>query len=1091
MFLPSTRLTSGFAFALLYAVLGGIGLTLAIPPGYASPIFPAAGLALAVALHRGPRVLPFVGLGSFVLNIGHGLLAGHLSGAAVLVAGCIALGASLQAALGQRWVTRRLGDTWQRLESEGQILNFLLWGGVLACLASASVAVTALWSLGLIQGASVPLSWWTWYMGDLLGVVIFAPLALLFLAPKVELTRERRRKIAVPILIALALSMLIYAAAAVLERRQLQARIERDGGAVSRRIQDRLITHQAVLASLAHFAEAHPDYSFQQFETFIQGTLVDNPDVFAFSFNDLVRRDQLQAFEARVSERSPWGMFRATEQDAQHRLVPVGERPDYVVVKDIVPIQGNRPAVGFDIQSEPIRRDAIERARTSGKSTVTAPIHLVQEEAVRLAALLLEPVYRHGRATSSTEPELVGFAVAVLKVDELIGIATRGQIPPGLHFQVRDLQIPSHALPFYGPQTVADVAPYRQWATTLTLADRSWSLALWADDSYVNEGSNWFSWGIGVIALLFTGLLQIYLHGMTGRVLAMRRQNDDLLKKQAELQLAETVFDNSTEAIVVTDAAGNIISINPTFSRITGYSLSDVVGQKMSLLSSGLPGEDFYQGFWQQLVEDKKWQGEMLNRRHNGEQFTALLTIAAVTDPQGTVSQYVGTFSDVTEQKAARRQIEFMAYHDALTELPNRLLGRQRANEAMARARRHATQVGVVFMDLDHFKLVNDTYGHSTGDQLLQAVAQRLRKQVRTEDTLCRISGDEFMLILEDITQAEQIAASCEHVLTELAKPYPIDGRLIQASMSMGISVFPHDGDTTEDLLRKADTAMFEAKQGGRNTYRFFDPSMNQSVVAFVETRDALVQAIQNHEFELYYQPQVRLQDGQATGAEALIRWHHPTKGLLGPQHIISVAEQSGLIVPIGAWVLQQACHQMKTWCDAGLPLQTIAVNLSAIQFRTGNIEQTTLEALTDAGLSPEHLELELTETILISDRDKALDTVSRLKRLGVRLSIDDFGTGYSSMAYLKRFNVDKIKIDASFAADVANDPEDKAIVRSIIQMAQALNMETTAEGIDREDAVQALRQLGCTHIQGYYYARPMPPDAFTQWMRQRTSPSA
>lgn len=1083
------RLTSGFAVASLYALLGGIGLTLAIPPGYASPIFPAAGLALAVSLYQGRRMLAYIALGSFALNIGQALLAGHLDWPAVLVASCIATGACLQTALGHKWVSQHLGNTWQRLESEGQILAFLFWGGVLACLASATVAVTALWALGLIQSASIPFSWWTWYMGDLLGVVIFAPLALLFLAPKIELAQERRRRIAAPILIALALSMLIYAAAAAVERRQVQARIERDGGAISRRIQDRLITHQAVLASLAHFIEAHPDFSYRQFETFIQNTLTENPDVFAFSVNDLVHRDQLRAFEAQVSQQSPWGEFHATERDAQQKLVPVTNRPDYVVVRHILPILGNRPAVGFDIQSEPIRRDAIERARASGKSTVTAPIHLVQEDAVRQAALLLDPVYRSGTADNASAPELVGFAVAVLKVDELIGIATRGQFPGGLHFQIRDHQAAHQAQPFYGPDTVANVAPYRQWATTLTLADRAWDMALWADDSYVNENTNWFSWGIGVIALLFTGLLQVYLHGMTGRVLAIRRQNDDLLQKQAELQLAETVFDNTAEAIVVTDAAGFIISINPTFSRITGYSLSEVMGKKMSLLSSGRQGRDFYHAFWQQLVEEKRWQGEMVNRRHNGELFTALLTIAAVADSQGTVTQYVGTFSDITEQKAARHQIEFMAYHDALTELPNRILGRQRANEAMARARRHATQVGVVFMDLDHFKLVNDTYGHSTGDQLLQAVAHRLRKQVRTEDTLCRISGDEFMLILEDITLAEQIAASCEHVLAELAKPYPIDGRLIQTSLSMGIAVYPHDGDTAEDLLRKADTAMFEAKQGGRNTYRFFDPSMNQSVVEFVETRDALVQAIQNHEFELYYQPQIRLQDGQATGAEALIRWHHPTKGLLGPKHIISVAEQSGLIVPIGAWVLQQACRQMKAWRDEGLPLQTIAVNLSAIQFRTGNIEKTTLDALANAHLSPEHLELELTETILISDKDKALDTVSRLKRLGVRLSIDDFGTGYSSMAYLKRFHVDKIKIDASFAADVTNDPEDMAIVRSIIQMAQALNMETTAEGIDSEDAIEPLRQLGCTHIQGYHYARPMPQDVFAEWIRQRTSP--
>mgnify|MGYP000346616225 CR=1 FL=1 len=1078
------RISLGISIAALYALLGAGGLTLAIPPGYASPIFPAAGLALAVVLFYGRIALPWVWLGSFVLNVGHALWFGHLSGATWLAAACIAVGSSLQAWIGQWLISQNQGETWRHLESESQIVAFLFRGGVLACLVSASVAVVVLWGLGVISRESMLFSWWTWYTGDLLGVAIFAPLALLFLAPKTELSLERRRRIVVPICIALGLSMVLYAGATFMERRQVHTRVEHEGATLGKLIQDRLITHQAVLSSLAHFVEASPDFSHRQFELFTQAALAENHDIFALSFNDAVTRAQLRAYEASVSRSSPLGAFHATERDAQRRLVPVGDREGYVIVRHIVPIRGNAPAVGFDIQSEPMRRDAVARSRASGKPAATGPIRLVQEDAVRMGVLVLDPVNTPHPASSEARGELTGFAVAVLKVDELIGIATRGLIPVGLNFRVHDRQESDPSLNFYASGAPSEVADYRRWSTALSIADRQWALDLWADDAFVNQGHHWMSWAVGVVALLFTGLLQIYLHGMTGRTLAIRRQNAQLLEKQAELQLAETVFDNTSEAIVVTDASGLIISVNPTFSRITGYSLSEVRGRTMNVLKSGEHSLDFYRELWSQLLAQRRWQGEMVNRRKNGELFTELLTITAVSDSQGRVVQYVGTFSDITEKIAARQRIEFMAYHDALTELPNRVLGKQRAQEAMVRAHRYGFQVGIVFMDLDHFKLVNDTYGHSVGDKLLQAVTHRLRAHLRSEDTLCRLSGDEFMLILEHIRDVKDIASTCAHVLQELARPYEIDGRLIQTSLSVGISVYPGDGDSEEDLLRKADTAMFEAKQGGRNTYRFFDPGMNRSVVEFVETRDALALAIQRGEFELYYQPQIDLRDQSVAGVEALIRWNHPVKGLIGPAHIISVAEQSGLIVPIGAWVLQQACRQMKAWLDQGWPIQTMAVNLSGVQFMTGDIEQTVLEALEGAGLAPGCLELELTESILISDKDRALSLVHQLKEIGVRLSIDDFGTGYSSMSYLKRFHVDKIKIDASFASGVGRDAEDTAIVRSIIQMAQALGLETTAEGIDRPEVVPLLQDLGCTQIQGYVYARPMPAAGFADWLR-------
>lgn len=1076
-------LRTGFAIAAAYAVLGAIGLTLAIPPGYASPIFPAAGLALAAALRFGHGAWPWIWLGSFALNLGHVWLQGGLTLTAAVVAGCIAAGSTLQAALGSRGVVRKMGDAWQRLEREGEILSFLFHGCVVAGLVSATVGVPALWASGVIASSSVAFSWWTWYTGDLLGAAIFAPLVLLFITPDSELRRERRSRIVLPILIALGLSMALYAGATYMERRQVHARLEHDGGALAKRVQDRLITHQATLASLSHFAEANLDFTWLQFQQFTQVSLAKLPDIFALSYNDVVRREDLAAFEARVSRSSPLGSFRVTERDAQRRLVPVTPRPEYVAVRYIVPLQGNAPAVGYDIQSEPVRREAIARAMASDKPSATAPLRLVQETAVRMGVLVLDPVHRHLPGVAEPASKPLGFAVAVLKVDELIALALGDQVPAGLQLQIRDSQVDDPALRFFGQAELAEVPAYRRWETSLSIADRQWTLSLRAEDAYVNQGAHWLSWSVGVAALLFTGLLQIYLHGMTGRVLAMRRKNAELLAKQAELQLAETVFDNAADAIVVTDAQGLILSANPMFTRITRHALADIQGHRFAQLAAHRARGEL-EAAWAVLPAEGRWEGEVILARQDGEPFTATLSIAAVFDSQGAVSQYVGTFSDITEKKAAQSQIEFMAFHDALTALPNRLLGRQRAQEAISRARRHGYQVAVLFMDLDQFKLVNDTYGHSVGDGLLKEVARRLRASVRAEDAVCRLSGDEFMLVLEHVRQVEDVVASCGHFMADLERPYSVDGRLVQTSVSVGIALYPADGENVEDLLRKADTAMFEAKQGGRNTYRFFDPAMNRSVVEFVETRDALHRALQNAEFELYYQPQIRLSDLVVTGVEALLRWHHPGRGLLGPGHFIPVAEQSGLIVPLGAWVIREACRQMRHWLDIGLPLQTVAVNLSGIQIRTGHVERTVQEALEAAGLPASHLELELTETILISDKDKALERLGQLKATGVRLSIDDFGTGYSSMAYLKRFNLDKVKIDASFAAGVNRNPEDAAIVRSIIQMAQALGLETTAEGVEQAEAVETLREMGCTQVQGYHFARPMPAAEFPGWLR-------
>ncbi|MFM7533462.1 MAG: putative bifunctional diguanylate cyclase/phosphodiesterase [Rubrivivax sp.] len=446
-----------------------------------------------------------------------------------------------------------------------------------------------------------------------------------------------------------------------------------------------------------------------------------------------------------------------------------------------------------------------------------------------------------------------------------------------------------------------------------------------------------------------------------------------------------------------------------------------------------------------------------------------------------------GVFLDVTAQEQARQQIDFLAFHDPLTSLPNRVLGLERLQQAIGSASRHQSQIALLYLDLDKFKYVNDTHGHALGDLLLKSVARRLAGCLRAEDTLFRLSGDEFMIVLANVKGANQVTNACERILKRHVEPFDLDGIQILTSFCVGAVLYPQDGMSGEMLMRNADMALYEAKKSGPNAFRFFEPQMNANLVQYVRTREALTQAIERQEFELHYQPQVSLADNRVVGVEALIRWRRPGHGLLPPVSFIAAAEETGLIVPIGRWVLQEACRQAARWQACGLPRLTMAVNLSAMQFRQGIVEADVREALSATGLDPTLLELELTESILLQSDDMVTSLLRRWKQQGIRLTIDDFGTGYSSLAYLKRLAVDKLKIDRSFVMNLHDDEQDRAIVLAMLQIARSLSLVTVAEGIEEPEVASRLHDMGCDEVQGYLYARPEPAPVFEQWLRERT----
>ncbi len=552
----------------------------------------------------------------------------------------------------------------------------------------------------------------------------------------------------------------------------------------------------------------------------------------------------------------------------------------------------------------------------------------------------------------------------------------------------------------------------------------------------------------------------------------------------AELVLAARVFQHSKEGILVTDGNNRIISVNQSFSDITGYAAEEVLGEDPAMLASARQDRDFYQAMWHSIEQTGGWQGELWNRRRDGEVFPEYLTINCVRNEQGEIVNYIGIFSDISERKLAEERIQHLAHYDTLTGLPNRALFSDRLQQALIYAQRNQTSVALLFMDLDRFKQINDTLGHGIGDQLLQMVAQRLLECIREQDTVSRQGGDEFIAVLPD-TDAAGAEMVAEKILSSIIQPYTIEGHELRISSSIGISLYPNHAQDADALIKYADVAMYQAKENGRNKFLHFDPTMNATAYERLQLENSLRGAIERNELQLYYQPQVDLVDGRLIGCEALVRWKHPTMGLVSPASFIPIAEETGLILPISDWIMEEALRQTRAWRDAGLPELIMSVNLSALQFRQGNLHAQVQGLLKRFELPAHVLDLELTEGVLMQGVERTLTMLHELTMMGVGLSIDDFGTGYSSLSYLKRFPIQKLKIDQSFVRDVISDSNDATMVRTIILMAHSLKLHVIAEGVETEAQADFLRQAGCERAQGYYFGKPMPAEAFVEFMSQ------
>jgi diguanylate cyclase (GGDEF)-like protein/PAS domain S-box-containing protein len=556
------------------------------------------------------------------------------------------------------------------------------------------------------------------------------------------------------------------------------------------------------------------------------------------------------------------------------------------------------------------------------------------------------------------------------------------------------------------------------------------------------------------------------------------------------LRQALALFQHTQEGLVITDPHGTIAAVNPAFCRITGYGERELQGRNMRMLSSGRQDAAFYRQFWQQLLAHGAWQGEIWNRRKNGDVYPEWLTVNAVLGPGGELQNYVATCTDITRNKASEQELERLAYHDALTGLGNRLLFVSTLEKALQRTHRDHHQGAVLMLDLDRFKTVNDSLGHPVGDLLLQEVAQRLSARLRQADTVARLGGDEFAVLLEDVGSAQHAGHIAQTLIEACSTPYVTpDGQEVYVGASVGISVFPGDSDDVNELLQQADAALYGAKDGGRGTFRFFTEAYTREAQNRLDLERGLRRALDEGQLELHYQPLTRASDGTVEGVEALVRWRHPERGLVSPASFIPLAEETGLIVPLGVWVLREACTQMQQWQRQGIELETLAVNLSPRQFAQPHLVEQVAAALCDSGLDSARLELEITESALM-DAARAEQRLQQLKALGVRLSVDDFGTGYSSLAYLSRFPLDKLKIDQSFVRHVPQDAVDVEIVSAVISLARSLKLRVLAEGVETPAQCAFLRERGCDLLQGYWFAKPMPPAQLCAWLKERRPPA-
>ena len=860
----------------------------------------------------------------------------------------------------------------------------------------------------------------------------------------------------------------------------------------------------------------------EQFRTFTWPLLQRYPYIQAFNYHRYLPNEERAPYELAMTLAGYGPDFHITGGNGQRKPAPV--KPRYYIVDYLEPMRGNEPALGLDVSGNASVMGALSHAIENNAPCSTDLLQLAQAMDDH-GFLVIIPVYRPGADLSSAEARRknqIGDTAAVFRAGHLVQktlAAANLLSTPDVTIDVfsnsaahgRQLLFHNDALRASNsangpPQWLRLIYEKPRVSTRpLPIVGQNWEIVVSSTPALITQNH------LGSLLVLAAGILFTLMAAAYSHTLALRSRRveklvedktvelrltnellseDILARQQAEmaLKLRERAIEASANAILILRADSTdypVEYVNPAFERITGYHADEVVGQNLRMLEGNRTDPDSMNQIFTAMRERREANAVLRNHRKDGSLLWCDFYVAPVRDANGEVSHFVAALYDITSMKRYETELEFAASRDTLTGLANRVMLHDCLSKAIVEARKEQETVWVVFVDLDRFKFINDTLGHRAGDLLLKTLARRLYRSLRPFDTAARLGGDEFVLVLPQRADHRVDARCLQNIMDAIAAPVSIEGHNFFLTCSLGIAKYPDDGEDPELLIKHADIAMYRAKQSGRNNFQFYTPAMNAQALERLQIESNLRAALERGEFVLHYQPKVDIESGRITGMEALIRWSHPELGMVPPGRFIGLAEETGLIVPIGAWVTRTACAQNKAWQDAGLPPVRVSVNLSARQFAQKNLVQSIAAVLHETGLEPHYLEIELTESLVMTDVEHAIDMLRQLKLLGVKLSIDDFGTGYSSLAYLKRFPIDVLKIDQSFVRDIAVDFNDAAITVSIISLGHNLKLKVIAEGVESEEQLAYLRHHGCDEVQGYLFSRPLPAAEFEAKLRE------
>lgn len=1060
-------------------------LVLLVSPssGYISPLYPGAGIALAAILVFRWRVLPGVFLAALLAPVLALWLAGMAppDGWATILS---AIAVCLQA-----WVAayfmRRLGIWPGSLADSQSVLLFICVVAPLCGLISAALVVPIMgWTVSVGEGG-VAYDWGNWWVGNVLGMLLFTPVSLAFIGRPHHDWEGRKRSVALPLLICT--GAMAGAMAFVHEHEDSRYRddFERNAEQYANALLSRLDTQMNMLMSMERFIVVNHGFGLNDWAEVARPWLLRYPGTQNLSWDPLVRAEDRQAFELKMQQLGLPG-YTIHDRDESGRLMPAAEAEEYLPIAFAEPFEGNARALGVNVLSLPEARETIERSRRTTLPAVSPAMRLVQTPDNSQSVVVYQVVPETDPQAKSSMRGVVAMA---MQVERILAITAEEHGLYGVDICLFDESRPSAPSLIAGPQACMDqdwVRNHLSLARNFVFTDRPWRMMV--RDQRVAEvaARTWLTWASLLVALGFSGMLSCFLLLITGRA---RRIEDEVAQRTAELAQATAQLREQKASLAQAQRMARMGSWEICVNS-GKLQCSDEFRRLLDLPSSvDLCLEDVLRCL---VPPDRQRLEEQITEAKR----TQLRTTLDCCTPAGTRTQQVlhfqiesewahgrlmrihGTVQNVTTVRQAEAHIQYLARFDALTGLPNRRHWQDMARAALNAARRHGDQAAVLFLDLDHFKNINDSLGHTVGDELLSEVANRLKSCLRGEDILARQGGDEFVLMLPRLQGFEDVSAVAVKLVKCLSEPVQVQGHELTVSVSIGISHFPGDGADIDTLLKHADVAMYSAKQSGRNNFQFFVPEMNLHAVERLQMESALRRAIEKGELILHFQPQLDLASGRIDACEALVRWMHPERGMVPPGDFIALAEETGLILPLGDWVLREACLQQAQWRREGLSL-TMAINISALQFRQSDFTERVQRVIEETAADISQIELEITESALLGFTDGLVRNLETLQDAGVQLALDDFGTGYSCLSYLKRLPIKQLKIDRSFVKDLPGDLEDAAIASATLSMARDLGLKVVAEGVETEAQRAFLEVRGCRAIQGYLISRPVPEDQF------------